>query len=806
MSGVSLVDALVNAPVMAPLDVRFANGERGDDGPALFFGQPNVMALEIVNRTLHDMPYINAGDDYHLELAFRPHTLLEPENVRLAKASIADGWTLLTYNPDGHGHRQVFRLHRKAKEVLAAQATDYVHLEEVRANSFGGARGTQASVNYAGIGLAHDHSPLSGHLLLRLALLDAGDRANGTIGHDKENGDDLFRVRFDNGGTTLLTGGALNTFRIGICNQSGETLTLQGGDDTAARFSFDLGAAKHHGAIEFSIDNNEHGVAEGWESIVSNLNIAVQPSARYSWAHGKFLWFAVKMTCNIDHGQFPMRILYENMPPEGQRGGHITMLQTYGPIAQTKSISYSNKPLDLIGPDGAVHFSSGDLNSNKKTAARLFASQDTITEGKLTIESTSEHGIVVESKSLSLKGDVNAKSINVTDTSDVALSTGSGYGLSVGNLSGLHVLMDSNEVMARNGTKASPFHLNAEGGEITLGERSNLHIRVEGNEVNPYQGNSRNTLKIRGKADITGDASIGGKADVHGDASIGGRADITGDAIVGGSADITHDATVGGNADVRGKLSAKSINVTDTRDVGLSTGSGYGLSVGNLSGVHLLVDSNEIMARSGKKASTLYLNAEGGEIFFGNRKGKHLRMSGATIRAFDSSDSRQHLRVESNTFIDGQLSVTDVGPSGDDDKELILTKDFVICYDSSSKRYKKDIKVLKDDFEALMKVKPRSFRMKNGFGNPEVEHIGYIAEELDTVGLERLVNYDEEGRPESIKYKKLSIYLTEIVKKQEKRIAALEAAVAKLAQTPETSNAAKKVTKRKAGSAKKHGA
>ena len=47
--------------------------------------------------------------------------------------------------------------------------------------------------------------------------------------------------------------------------------------------------------------------------------------------------------------------------------------------------------------------------------------------------------------------------------------------------------------------------------------------------------------------------------------------------------------------------------------------------------------------------------------------------------------------------------------------------------------------------------------MKKGFG-PEGDWIfGYIAEELDSLGLNRLVLYDTQGRPDGIKYKMFSI-------------------------------------------------
>ena len=45
---------------------------------------------------------------------------------------------------------------------------------------------------------------------------------------------------------------------------------------------------------------------------------------------------------------------------------------------------------------------------------------------------------------------------------------------------------------------------------------------------------------------------------------------------------------------------------------------------------------------------------------------------------------------------------------------------------------------------------------------------GYIAEELDQLGLKKLVTYDKQGNPDGVHYKKISIYNLEIIKEQQK--------------------------------------
>lgn len=92
-----------------------------------------------------------------------------------------------------------------------------------------------------------------------------------------------------------------------------------------------------------------------------------------------------------------------------------------------------------------------------------------------------------------------------------------------------------------------------------------------------------------------------------------------------------------------------------------------------------------------------------------------------------------------------------------------------IYYDSSSIKYKDNIKLLKDDFNKILKVEPRSF-IDRATGNKE---IGYIAEELDRLGLNNLLAY-KNNEPDSIKYERLVLYLIEVVKNQQKRINEIE--------------------------------
>jgi len=91
-------------------------------------------------------------------------------------------------------------------------------------------------------------------------------------------------------------------------------------------------------------------------------------------------------------------------------------------------------------------------------------------------------------------------------------------------------------------------------------------------------------------------------------------------------------------------------------------------------------------------------------------------------------------------------------------------------YESSSKRYKKNIKPLKEDFYKIFKARPKSFIDKVS----NQRDIGYIAEELDKVGLKSLVIYNEKGQPDGVKYEKVPIYLLEVMRDWQRRLEKLE--------------------------------
>ena len=104
--------------------------------------------------------------------------------------------------------------------------------------------------------------------------------------------------------------------------------------------------------------------------------------------------------------------------------------------------------------------------------------------------------------------------------------------------------------------------------------------------------------------------------------------------------------------------------------------------------------------------------------------------------------------------VDGLLT-----SGGDGDLELDTATGNVI-YAASSKRYKYDINNINfTNLDKLLSLQTKTFKWKSN----HKEDWGLIAEEVDELGFKELVNYSN-GRPESIKYKKVALALLEYLK------------------------------------------
>jgi hypothetical protein len=104
--------------------------------------------------------------------------------------------------------------------------------------------------------------------------------------------------------------------------------------------------------------------------------------------------------------------------------------------------------------------------------------------------------------------------------------------------------------------------------------------------------------------------------------------------------------------------------------------------------------------------------------------------------------------------------------------------------DSSSLRYKTNISPLNANFRKILELKPVSYTFKA----TNINTVGYIAEEINNLGLSDLVVYDNNGLPEGVRYDRVPLYLLELAKDQDYKITTIEQTISDMA-VPDESNA-----------------
>ncbi len=102
-------------------------------------------------------------------------------------------------------------------------------------------------------------------------------------------------------------------------------------------------------------------------------------------------------------------------------------------------------------------------------------------------------------------------------------------------------------------------------------------------------------------------------------------------------------------------------------------------------------------------------------------------------------------------------------------------------HDSSSRRYKEDIKPMDKASEALFKLKPVTYRIKKEVNPAQPTAFGLIAEDV-AEACPDLVAYSN-GQPESVHYKQVSVMILNEFLKEHKKVEEQQASIADLKST-----------------------
>jgi hypothetical protein len=110
-------------------------------------------------------------------------------------------------------------------------------------------------------------------------------------------------------------------------------------------------------------------------------------------------------------------------------------------------------------------------------------------------------------------------------------------------------------------------------------------------------------------------------------------------------------------------------------------------------------------------------------------------------------------------------------------RALFVASNGLFGVGSSSRKFKKQITDAVLDIKQVLQIRVRNFVYKNSISEDETVHIGVIAEELQELGLEEFLFFNEDGTPDGVAYEKLALALIPVIQNQEERLQALESKV-----------------------------
>ena len=160
-------------------------------------------------------------------------------------------------------------------------------------------------------------------------------------------------------------------------------------------------------------------------------------------------------------------------------------------------------------------------------------------------------------------------------------------------------------------------------------------------------------------------------------------------------------------------------------------------------------------------------NMANGTLYYGEVGNDLLGFNLLDLKSGSALTSKFSVDAAGNTLMAGNLTVSTIHSASG--TPLVVDEAGRIYKQSSSTKYKTNINDFTDDYKKILKLSPSRYQ----YIDREEEEIGYLAENLDRMGLKTLVVYNALGEPESIKYDKIPIYLIPIIKEQEEKLASL---------------------------------
>ena len=288
-----------------------------------------------------------------------------------------------------------------------------------------------------------------------------------------------------------------------------------------------------------------------------------------------------------------------------------------------------------------------------------------------------------------------------------------------------------------------------------------------GNTANGAFALSANTTGVENTA--TGDGALFSNATANDNTANGSRA-LASNTIGGLNVAVGFSALHGNSSGFRntgvGYFALVSVNGTENTAVGSHALVGFGGSPNGNTGVGF---------------AALFAGNGG----FNTALGRHAGYNISGVNNIDIGANVEGVAGESNTIRIGNTDITDTFISGI--SGTTVASGAAVLVDSnghlgtvtSSKRFKDNIKPMDKASEALLALKPVTFRYKKEIDPAGISQFGLVAEDVEKVNPDLVVR-DQEGKPNSVRYEQVNAMLLNEFLKEHRKNDEQQATIAQL--------------------------
>jgi uncharacterized coiled-coil protein SlyX len=200
-----------------------------------------------------------------------------------------------------------------------------------------------------------------------------------------------------------------------------------------------------------------------------------------------------------------------------------------------------------------------------------------------------------------------------------------------------------------------------------------------------------------------------------------------------------------------------------------NTATGYGALFGNITG-----QNNTVIGYRALENST----SGGGNTVLGVFAGTNISTASNVIAIGSFGEN-----VSDSCYIGNISGATSSGGSA-----VFINSDGKLGVNTSSRRFKKDVKSMERVSDALFALKPVTFHYKKEIDPTGMQQFGLVAEEVEKVNPDLVVR-DKEGKPYSVRYEAVNAMLLNEFLKDHRKVQEQKEKISQLKSTVERQEA-----------------